>query len=155
MPHMRNITVQFAVPEDEPHFRLTNLRDELQDLLYDREGWAGSFNIESVATYTDPTGDRAAGFFDEDTREEVEPLPAQIILDTEAEENASRDHYDLVVLEGWAKAIASQSYDIEIKSLEDDARQVFDRLLNKGLLFNLSGCARLTAEGFKAIGWGV
>ena len=33
MPHMRNITVQFAVPVDDPNYRLTDLRDEIQEAL--------------------------------------------------------------------------------------------------------------------------
>ena len=156
MPHMRNVTVQFAIPEDEPHYRLTDLRNELQDLLYDREGWAGSFQLVDVATYTDPTSDRAAGFFDEETREnDVKPLPVHVILETEAEENALNDRYDLTVLEGWAKGIASQAYDVEIVSLEEDAETVFRRLMNKGLIFNQNGSVRLTTSGFEAIGWGV
>lgn len=155
MPHMRNITVQFAVPEDDPSYRLTNLRDDIQETLYDNLGMSGSFSIESLATYTDPTGNRSANFFEEKTREEVKTISALEIIEIEAEENILRDRNDLIVLEEWAKIIASQAYEIEVNSLEYEARQTFDRLLQKGFVLNLNGCTRLSEEGFKAIGWGV
>lgn len=61
---MRLITVQFAVPEDDPAVDSAFLVDRIQELLYDEDGMDGWFrivgNIECVgeprrfAALTDP-----------------------------------------------------------------------------------------------------
>jgi hypothetical protein len=59
----RITTVQFAVPADDPAYRLTELRDQLQETLYDQEGYSGSFSIigtEDCEGYPDDHFQRCA-----------------------------------------------------------------------------------------------
>lgn len=41
----RILTVQFAVPDHDPMYRVTGLRDMIQESLYDEQGCAGSFRV--------------------------------------------------------------------------------------------------------------
>jgi hypothetical protein len=50
-------TVQFAIPADDPAFSLTNLRDQLQETLFDQEGWSGSFQIIGTRDHDDANGE--------------------------------------------------------------------------------------------------
>ena len=57
------ITVQFAVPDYDPNYRLTTLRDEIQEILYDEHGMNGSFRIVG-AIHRHDNGDES-GMFDQ------------------------------------------------------------------------------------------
>ena len=153
MPHMRNITVQFAVPEDDPCFSTVELRDHLQAILYDQEGMEGSFQMTCVEEYDDP-GDRTATFFEEQTREVVKRRPAKEVVAEDQVKRAELTKKDLGVLEEWAKLLAT-GYRMELKELDPDNADIAYRLMREGYMANGRDALSVTPQGFSAIGWGV
>lgn len=74
----RLTTVQFALPDEDPAYHLGELRNELQRLLFDDEGWGGSFNIIGAVDFATPPGGEADHF-------QREPFLPGLIIDNAVE----------------------------------------------------------------------
>ena len=93
------ITVQFAIPDDDPAASLAGMVDEMQN-IYDHHGIAGSFVVQRVEEYLN---DPAMFAFDPDAQHD--PLP--LLKESCVTHSAFYTPEDKNQMDTWMKAQSS------------------------------------------------
>ena len=114
----RLITVNFAIPDDDPACNQRYLVREIQDLLYDGEGMAGSFRVISNTEFI---GDPHTYGFDDSSEQ------PWFALADDGQIYALGDHGDFDAAEETAASIAINAIWIADK---ETAEQWLSRLLS-------------------------
>ena len=149
MTKMRLTTVQFAFPYDDPAYRLCELRDTLQEELFEAQGLAGSFRILGTEEMDDSVEDFFTGA---DYQPSAIPHNATAIIREETAENNAQHEADLASLERWAHLLGFRDA-VDVKEAPSSTRADMQRLAFRGLTKLDGDNFSITPAGYKAIRW--